>query len=72
MAETTTEMTEELNTTSIPQNTTEMTEELNTTSIMSILICNTSVTITTKFNTNTKVGLALRSSTFKSYIKLWI
>lgn len=48
-----------------------MTEEVNTTSSLSIRKCTTSVTETTKFNTTTKVGLSLRSSTFKSYVKLW-
>lgn len=44
----------------VAETTTEMTEELNATSIMSILKY-TTVTETKKFNTNTKVGLALRS-----------
>lgn len=54
----------------VAKTTTEMTEDVNNTSILSILKCNTSVTENTKCNTTTKVGLALRSSTFKSYIKL--
>lgn len=49
--------------------TTEMNKELNTASIMSIL----TNTDTTKFNTikTPKMGLALKSSMFESYITLW-
>lgn len=53
--------------------TTEMKKELNTASIMSILTNTISATDTTKFNTikTPKVGLALKSSMFESYITLW-
>nr|XP_034332902.1 uncharacterized protein LOC105342612 isoform X2 [Crassostrea gigas] len=45
----------------VAKTTTEMTEDVNNTSILSILKRNTSVTETTKFNITKKAGLALRS-----------
>lgn len=55
----------------VAKTTTEMTEDVNNTSILSILKRNTSVTETTKFNITKKAGLALRSSTFRCCNTLW-